>query len=284
MRRNIPTLAVVTAVVIAGPKAIAQIIPGDQLGFTEYVATQLRKEVGQTEVSVKGPLTLGFGELQLNLDRIFVYCRSNPGACQTEIHTYVKGAVEAHRDRTAPPKKEAVRLVVRSTQYIQAAQTGAGPSPPRIQARPFVEGLVLLPALDSPRTIRIMSEKDNVALGLTAQEVFDLGAANLRRELRPLTEIAKAAGRGQIGQLVGDAFHSSRLALHDTWAPLANAQNGTLIVAAPATDAVLYIGEDTTVAIDALRTLVRNVLARAPNRLSNILLRWRENGWEVVQE
>jgi hypothetical protein len=64
---------------------------------------------------------------------------------------------------------------------------------------------------------------------------------------------------------------------------LAQAQGGTLIVAVPATDAVLYIGEDSALAIDALRALVMDVMARAPNRLSSVLLRWRESGWEVVR-
>ena len=67
------------------------------------------------------------------------------------------------------------------------------------------------------------------------------------------------------------------------WAPLAAAQNGTLIVAVPATDAVFYIGEDTPAAIDALRTLARNVFSRAPNRLTETLLRWSDAGWEVVK-
>ena len=95
-------------------------------------------------------------------------------------------------------------------------------------------------------------------------------------------EVAKIAGKGQIGQLIGDSFNPSRLLLLDTWAPLAKAQNGILIVAIPATDAIFYIGEETPVAIDALRALVTNVLARAPNRLSSTLLRYKDSGWEVL--
>lgn len=96
-------------------------------------------------------------------------------------------------------------------------------------------------------------------------------------------QVARAAKHAEIGQLVGDCYEPSRLVLHDHWAPLAAAQNGTLIVAAPATDAVFYIGEDAPVALDALRTVVRNVIRRAPNRLSETLLRWNDGGWEVVK-
>jgi hypothetical protein len=106
---------------------------------------------------------------------------------------------------------------------------------------------------------------------------------NLRATLKPLMEVAKVAGQGQIGQLTGDVYQPSRLVLHDDWAPLAAAQNGTLIVVAPATNAVFYIGEDTPVAIDALRTLAKKVIAHAPNGLAVILLRWNAAGWEVVK-
>lgn len=54
------------------------------------------------------------------------------------------------------------------------------------------------------------------------------------------------------------------------------------LVAAPTTNLLLYIGEDSPAAIEALRTLVRNVMSQAPNRLSGTLLRWREGGWDVL--
>jgi hypothetical protein len=58
---------------------------------------------------------------------------------------------------------------------------------------------------------------------------------------------------------------------------------GKLIVVAPASDAVFYVGDDSPVAIDALRTLARNVMSQAPHPLSEILLRWKPIGWEVVR-
>ncbi len=174
-------------------------------------------------------------------------------------------------------------MVVRTAQYLQQAQGALAPGAPTLQTRPLVGGLVLVPVLDSPRTIRMLTEKDSAKLGLTANEVHELAIANLRKTSKPLMEIAKVVGRGQIGQLVGDTFHSSRLALLDSWAPLSQAQGGVLIVAAPANDAVFYIGEDSPIAIDALRSLVRNVMRRAPSPLSDVLLRWTPIGWNVVR-
>jgi len=271
------------ALIAMATAATAEDIPSDETGFTEYVAAQLRKEVSEESVIVKGPLTLGLGELQANLDRVFKFCAGNSADCAVALDRYVKGAAEVHRERNAPPSREAVRLVIRTSQYAQAVQSGtSGPGPIQMLPQPFVEGLVTLPVLDSPRTLKMLGEKDAKALGLSEAEVRELGLANLRKELGPLMDVAKVVGKGQIGRLVGDAYHPSRLLLIDTWAPLAARQGGVVIVAIPATDTVFYIGEDTPVAVEALRALANNVAARAPNRLSGVLLRWHESGWRVV--
>jgi uncharacterized protein YtpQ (UPF0354 family) len=149
-------------------------------------------------------------------------------------------------------------------------------------ARPFAGGLVVMPMLDLPRTIRALTEEDRAVLGLTTNEVHEVAAANLRKSLKALMQVATPVGRGQIGHLTGDVYQPSRLALHDSWTPLAQAQGGVLIVAAPATDVVFYIADDSAVAIDALRTLVKNILGRAPNKLTSLLLRWTPAGWQIV--
>ena len=262
---------------------LAQDIPKDEAGFTEFVTGQIRAEVGDASIAIKGPLSVAVGDMQANLDRIFGFCKRNSEGCSKEVANYVKALGQAYRDQNVAPSREALRLVVRTTQYVQQVEGALGPGTPPLHPKILVEGLVLLPVLDAPRTIRMLSDGDMKTLGLTADEVQQAAAANLRSSLKPLMDTAKVAGHGQIGQLVGDAFDSSRLALLDTWAPLASAQGGKLIVAAPATDAVFYIGEDSPDAIDALRTLVRNVMSRAPNRLSDILLRWTPGGWELVR-
>jgi hypothetical protein len=263
---------------------VAENVPRDESGFTQFVATRLHSQLSDAEIIVKGPLTLSVGDLQVNLDRIFTFCQGNSEGCLAQIDNYVGGAAEAYRVQHAPPTKEAVRLVVKTAEYIENARSvPAGSKPLQMQPRPFVEGLYVLPVLDSPRTIRWMGDGDNTKLGLTADEVFELGIANLKRELPPLMDVAKVAGKKQIGQMLGGAFNPSRMILLDSWAPLAQAQGGVLIVAIPATDAVFYVGEDSPKAIEALRTLTKTILARAPNKLSDNLYRWRASGWELVR-
>ena len=261
--------------------ASAQGIPTDEAGFTAYVAEQMQKAAGDVAVTIKGPLTLSVGSIQANLDRIHSYCKANPAGCGGEIDTYVKAAADTIRTKTLPPTREALRLVVRTAQYRDLAQRQVAPTT-LVPARPLVSGLVVMPMLDLPRTIRGLNEKDSAALGLATKEVYEVATANLRNSLKALMEVAKPVGQGQIGQLAGDVYHSSRLVLLDSWAPLAQAQGGVLIVAAPATDTVFYIADDSPVAIDALRTLVKNVLGRAPNKLTGLLLRWTPTGWQIV--
>jgi uncharacterized protein YtpQ (UPF0354 family) len=267
---------------IAPIPGAAQGVPKEEIAFTQYMAAQLRREVGHAVV-VNGPLTLMIGTMQANLDRVFLFCTRNRAGCDREIATYVRAAAQVYKDKFAPPSKQTIRIIVRTRAYVAKSQAAIPKEGPKLQLRELAGSLVMIPAIDMPRTIRMVTEKDNQTLGLTPDEVFKLGLANLRDRLKPLMEVAKIAQRGQIGHLSGDPYHSSRLALHSSWAPLVKAHGGKLVVAVPATDTVLYVGDDTPAAVDALRTLAKSVLTRAPAPLSSELLRWTPSRWELVR-
>lgn len=266
------------------PWSWADEIPQDANGFTEYVAARLKKEIGEANVAVKGPLTLGVGDLQANLDRIYDFCRRDREGCDLEIDRYVRGVEDLQQSMTTPANKDAVRIVLRTRKYIQAAQASLGGDGLSKVAHPFVEGLFAVPVLDTPRSVRSLVSDDAQKLGLSAEGLYQLGMANVQATLKPLWNVAKPAGHRQIGSLTGDIYQPTRLLFHDEWKPLAMAQGGVLIVVAPTTDAVFYISEDAPDNLDAFRTFALNVMKRAPNQLSSTLLRWTESGWEVVGE
>lgn len=270
---------IVALCLLSSTLSFAQDVPTDETSFTEFIAELFQKQIRDIRINIKGPLTLSIGPLQANLDRIYSFCRRTPEHCRAEVHTYVEAVVQLHRERSPPVTKDAVSIVVRTAQYLQQAKTSGLAN---IQTRPLADGLIAVVAVDSPRAIRMLSETDRVKLGLTAKEIHELAIANLRKTLKPLMEEAKVIGPGQIGRLAGDFFHPSRFVLLDSLRPLADAQGGVLIVAAPVTNAVLYISEDSAAAIDALRALTRNAMSRAPNPLSDTLLRWTPQGWKVV--
>ncbi|WP_445219414.1 hypothetical protein ACKWRH_04035 [Bradyrhizobium sp. Pa8] len=274
--------AIVAGDLVGAGAARAQQIPADEPAFTAFVAERIRAEIRDTPVVIKGPLTLSVGPLQTNLDRIYAFCKANTGGCAREIGAYVSGVKATASSRNDPPTRAALRVVVRSADYMRQALREVDARGPAL-TRPLAEGLVIVPVLDSPRAVRVFNDKDRAALGLTQEQVFDIAIANLRSSVKPLTTVAKAVPSGQFGTLTGDYYQTSRLALVDSWAPLAQAQGGILIVAAPSADLVLYASEDSSAAIDALRTLARNMMARAPKPLSGTLLRWTPKGWQLVR-
>jgi hypothetical protein len=272
-------MIIAAAMAVMAP-ACAAPIPADEAGFTAFVATQLQQQaLGGEAVKVAGPLTLTIGSLQANLDRIFRFCQANAADCQDEIDRYARGVAQVIQSRNAPPAREAVRLVVRPGAYVRQYDAASGK---KIKTWPLAGDFVVMPVLDTPRAMRTLTEADFKQLDMDADHVYQLGLANLKTTLAPLMTQARVAKAGQIGSVTGDAYDSSRLALHESWAPLADAQGGVLIVAAPAKDAVFYIGEDTPQAIDALRSLVNRVMQQVPNPLAPTLLRWTKTGWEPV--
>lgn len=210
-------VAVASDLIGAG-SARAQQIPSDEPAFTAFVAERIRAGVRDTPVVVKGPLTLSIGPLQANLDRIYAFCKANTNACAREIGAYVSGIVATTSNRDDPPTRSALRVVVRSSDYMRQAlqEVGARGAAP---TRSLAEGLVIVPVLDSPRAVRVFNDKDRAALGLTQDQVFDIAIANLRSSMKPLTGVAKAVPSGQFGMLTGDYYQSSRLALVDQLGP-----------------------------------------------------------------
>ncbi len=131
--------------------------------------------------------------------------------------------------------------------------------------------------------IRMLNEKDNQGLGLSADDVFALGLANLRQHLKPLMSVAKVAQAGQIGRA-----WRRRLSIQPPRAvrALVGIGQGAWRQAdrrLPATDTVLYIGDDSPTAIEALRLLVKNVSSRTPRPLSSELFRFTAARWELVR-
>ena len=282
LNRQILLTAVLALSLAGGVRS--QDIPRDEVGFTEYVASLVRAQIPDAHVVVDDPLVLELGDIKANLGRSLGFCKRNPSGCATEVSTVVKAIADTYRARNAPVTRDALRIVVRSADYVEQIQSSLGPGAPALMPTPFVAGLVLLPVLDSPTTFVYPNAETLKKLGLTEEEAQRVALKNTRAALesKPLMAIAKVAGPGHIGQLIGDFFYPSRLALFDTWAPLAEAQGGKLIVVAPATDTVLYSSDDSRAAIDDLRAMARHLMAQAPHPLSDILLRWTPTGWQVV--
>jgi len=253
----------------------------ERAAFTERAAALLRAQLGEAAVVVADPLTLKIGDLQANLDRVYGFCRANASGCDDELQRYVLAVVEVQKKSTAPVARESLRAVVRTADYAESVtRTSAGKG--SALYRPFAESLVVMPIIDSPRSARLLGEADCRSLGLSSDQAHELALANLRQALKPLQDVAKPLKPGAIATLHGDFYESGRVLLHDDWAPLARAQQGVLVVALPAKDMLLYGADDSPAGLDALRMMARDVMRGAPGRLTDVLLRWTETGWQTV--
>ncbi|RTL22206.1 MAG: hypothetical protein EKK52_06480 [Burkholderiales bacterium] len=254
----------------------------ERTAFTERAAALLRSRLGDAAVVIAAPLTLKIGDLQANLDRVYDFCRSNTGGCDDELQRYVQAVVDVHGKSAVAVTREALRAVVRTVAYAETATRSAAGQATALY-RPFAEGLVAMSMVDSPRSARLLGEADCQSLGLSPLQAQELALANLRRTLRPLSEVAQPLKHGAIGTLQGDFYESGRVLLYEDWAPLAQAQQGVLIVALPSKDVLLYAADDSPAGLDALRMQVRELMRRVPGPLTDVLLRWTPSGWQTVR-
>lgn len=260
--------------------AYADSVPTDPAAFTEFGAQVIRAELGaDMPVKVKSPLTLQIDELQVNLDRVYSFCRMNAADCNAALAEYSKRVRAILTERNAPVESKSVMLAIRSGAYLKNAQATLGKEAPALQVRPLTEGLVAVAMLDTPNAARPLSSKDAERLKLSGDQLFALAAQNLRATLEPLSSKAKPVGSGQVGTLQGGYYESGRIALLADWADLAAAQNGTLLIAAPSPDVILYISESTPAAIDALSAMAKTVAAKSRAPLSAAVMKWSADGW-----
>lgn len=263
--------------------AQAVAVPPDAAGFTEYVASLLRQQLGDETVTVREPLTLGIAAQRTKLDKLYASCQSNRGNCADDVNVFVKTTAKDFRASTIPATRESLRLAVRTAQSVQQAQREVGGDSTTFRPRPFVGPLVTVPVFDTLRASRLISEKDYKTLNLSVDQVREEARKNTYNALPQVLQAAKPTEAGQVGKLDGPVLQPSRLVFIDDWKPLADAQRGTLIVAVPANDTVLYVGDDAPATLDALRAQVREIMGKSANPLSDVLLRWSPSGWVPVQ-
>lgn len=283
LRRLLAPLAPL-ALLLATTTAAAQPVPLDEEPFTRHAAGQLQRTLPSRPVTVLGPLTLGLGDAQINLDRIHAFCQRDGEGCAERLDAFLHDVATAMGDAQAKPRADALRIVLRSAAYVASARASiaGGRVPGRLDARPFVGGMMAVPVLDGERSVQLLGSGQREELGLDDDQAYARGLQNLRTRLVPLAVAAPPVAPGRLGVLADDVYQPSRLLLHDSWAGLAEAQGGVLVVAVPATDLLLYSADDSPAGLAALRALVADTMARAPNPLAPLLLRWRPEGWELV--
>ena len=269
----------------AAASAGAQSVPLEDPGFTDAITEQFRTALPDEHVVLVAPqrLTLGNAGSSVSLARLWQFCQQDPKHCDAQSAVFVSGMVKSFKEMNKPPERTQVRLALRSSaaaRELLASSRGTGMN---LQVQPFVDGIVSVVVIDSPKSLRWASSHDLDTLQLDSAALRELGRANTHADMQPLVGIAPPAPRGQIGAINGaDAYTASRLLFPADWAPLAKAQGGVLIVAVPRPTMILYIGDDGAESVGALRSVARDTAQHAPDAIGDVLLRWTPDGWKPL--
>lgn len=282
-------LAVLMALIGLASPAAAQQVPLDEKGFVTYVAERLRNVAPKLTFRMVQSLSIDAATAdgkvvgRLGLERIWQFCTRNNASCAGAVTRYVEGMAEVLSDQTRPVERAQVRLVVRPDDYVAQARRQMAENKVELMARPLVAGLWVVPVVDSPRSMRLVTKDDLAALKLDEEAVFELGRRNLREQVKPLRDVAPVPRQGEIGRLGEDDYESSRLILHAEWADLAARMNHQLVVMVPASNLLIYGDGATAAGLDSLRALGREAARGSPRPLSIVMLRWTVAGWEIVR-
>jgi len=269
----------------AGSGAAA--VPTDDGGLTAYAAAAITRALPGAKVTVSGPLLLvvdlGSQSFVVRLDNVAGYCRRDAAGCERQMQDFIAGMAATVNEAAAPVQPGELRAVVRRTPYIEDIRrmaSGVDVAMPIV--RPLAGDLWLLCVADRPHGVKALTVGDIAKLHLSADEAVALAERNLAAALRPLGAAIHDLPPNGIGIINGDFYDSSRLLLHDEWAPLSLTLHGHLVVAVPANDVVLYGEGKDRVALGAIATLAVEAARRSQRPLSPSLLTWVPGGWAIV--
>ena len=268
-----------------GAPSPAPVVPLEEPGFTDALTEQFRSALPDEHVVVAGPqrLTIGNSGAVVSLARLWQACHAAPAGCDAQAAAFVAGATRTWQAMNKPPERAQVRLALRSAASAQANLARSRGTGLNLQVQPFVGGLVSAVVIDTPAALRWASGRDLDALKLDAAGLRELARSNTHAAMQPLASVAPPAPKGKIGAIDGDdAYIASRLLFPADWAPLAKAQGGVLVVAAPRPGTLLYVGDDDATSLAALRTFAHKRGQGAPDALGDLLLRWTPEGWKPL--
>jgi hypothetical protein len=261
----------------------------DEAGFSDYVAEAFRRALPGVEISVTAPLMLTLAAspdpvMLASLDRTYDLCRRNPPVCAQTVAGYIHQIGSFTRQPEAEVSVATLRAVVRPSEYVASLQQMAAASvQAKLVASPFPGDVKVVCYLDAPNAMRPVTASEIESLGLTEAQAIAAGTRNVGADLPPLRDLVKPLAGREIGIIEGDAYESSRLLLHDEWAPVAQELGGHLLVAVPASDVVLYAAEVDPAAVDAVAVLTREVALKAGRAISLAVYRWTKTGWELAR-
>jgi hypothetical protein len=283
MKRSLAILlAAGFALAGAGVSNADNTVPREKAAFTHYIADKMRAAMPNVTVTLAAPLEVRFGDSRAFLDRIYDACQRTPDTCEQVTQNYVAGLAEDARMGSVPVTRAMLRAVVRPRAYVEELSRLLGKDEAASMVMRALAGdLLIVCYVDFPRTTRPATGRDFEKLHLSKDEALAIALKNTAAELPEPRADNETYVERRIGLLAGSAYESSRLALHDSWAGLARAFGGKLLVAVPGADIVLFTQEEKG-AVAFLQGAARHMAEKNERPIAASVFRWTETGWEVA--
>ncbi len=191
------------------------------------------------------------------------------------IQSTLSALQQADRDVT-PIDLDRLFPVIRHKSFTEHRETG-GDGP-----KPYIAGELgdsyILYALDSDASVSYLTTEDAEELGLDAAAFDSKGQENLERKYQDLSIEGDS-----VYVLTLDGFYESSFV---TFTPLweaVDAQIGTVLMAVPARDLVIFLDGDQPGNAETLRALLTEISPDLSYPVSDLLYEWRESAWSVVR-
>src|SRR5260221_1980793 len=174
------------------------------------------------------------------------------------------------------PLAEQIMPALRDAEYVKymRRQTGA-----EIAAQPFVADIWVVYFLDEKDRARVVNIKDLATLGLTMEQLRDLGLKHLDERLKLVDEkLASTAPHKPELIATGSYYDASRLLQSDVWKKATRTRKESLLVAVPSPEFLVVEFAEPNDDGALLAGAAGVIYAKAGRPISRAVLRWTGNG------
>lgn len=223
----------------------------------------------------------GEHDLGVWLGRPFEYCETKAPDCERVAREFLVGVARAAHEIANPTGLDPDQLIpaVRSRRVVEAYQARSE----GMIAEPIAGDLFVVYMIDTPGTAAPANKRTLAELHLTPENAKARALQNLRAQLPAPAALVRPQQGNAVGVIdLGNYYTSSLLVPHSAWAEVAHAFGGQLLVAVPAPELLLYVGETDPSTVDAIAAAAREAFVRSPRGTSPIVLRWSPAGWTVA--
>lgn len=265
---------------------IAGVPPISATDFTQRAADVYAETLGQARPDITGPLDLkGEGDARLRLDNAYINYlehwdedpHADPDELLTEWFEHLWGE---------PAEKLGPFEDIRGLIYpiVRAAGYGQETKVPVLRRTILKDELELFAAVDTGRTLRMVSENDLADWeGVDAEEVFFYARENLQALAQEMELQALAGPDGEPRAIIiaqGDSYDASRLMLPELYSKLSEVLGKNLLVGVPNRDFMIVLTADDAELVENVGNQVKIDSETRPYPISGKLYKLTPEGVE----